>query len=97
MLNKALRSRFTQRPRSLYYIQFPDPPKISTSHFRKQNQESIQTLKSLKDWLVQSPEFIDEETEAHRDEVISLIVGLRFPRYRAGATLKRVLIELLFL
>lgn len=50
-------------------------------YFRKQNQGIIQAPKSLKDGLVQSPEFTDEETEAHRDEVTFLTPGLRSPRY----------------
>lgn len=40
--------------------------KIRTSYFRKRNQEITQTQKSLKDQLVESPEFRDVEIEAHK-------------------------------
>lgn len=78
-LNKALRAPFTQKP---WLHSVSKSAQNKHIYFRKQNQEIIQTQKSLKDGLVQSPEFTDEETEAHRDEVIFLIPGLRSPRYR---------------
>lgn len=52
---------------------------------------------SLKDRLVQSPEFTDEETEAHKDEEIPLLRGLRSPRFRADTKWKCVSSELVFL
>lgn len=42
--------------------------KIRPSHFWKQNQEVIWTQRSLKDHLVWSPEFTDEDTETHKDK-----------------------------
>lgn len=47
-------------------------PKISTSYFRKQNQEIILIQRSLKEHLFQSLEFTDEETEAHKEDEIPL-------------------------